>query len=188
MQTYKKIKNKIEGKNKGFFNFFQIVFIIIALFLSFMIYAKNDENGSFLQKYFHLNVSFKDFNNKVGLNISRFLANLNIFTENDEDAKKVATNIYYLKDENNYYTYTSNEVPMLFYGKVLSINDAEKKYDINIYYSNGVNACYYGLESNYTNKGDILNKGDIIGTYEERFKVIFAKNNKIISYEEALLS
>ena len=188
MNDIERLRKKINGTKKRhkILTFLESILILFAITLSFLIYAKNDENGFFLQKYFNVNISFKSLNDKIGFAISKMLSNFNIFNK-EEDSKKVSTSIYYQKQDNNYYSYSSLEVPMLFDGKVLSILNVDNKYSVNVYYSNGVNACYYELTSNYTKKEDLLSKGDYIGTYEEKFKVIFAKNDQIITYEEALL-
>ncbi len=190
MNEYEEIKRKIEGKNKKniFLSFFEIIFVICILFLSFLIYAKNDENGLMLQKYFNLNVSFKEFNNKIGLTLSKMFSNLNIFDEEEKKDKMVSQSVYYQSVGDNYYTYETHEVVMLNYGKILNIKNENNFYVVNVYYSSGINACYYELNDVNVKKGDLLNKRESIGTYEEKFKVIFAKNNQIITYEEVLLS
>lgn len=190
MNEYEEIKRKIEGKNKKskLLSIFEMVFVICILILSFLIYAKNDESGSMLQKYFNVNVSFKDLNNKIGLSLSKIFSNLNIFDVEEKEDKKVSQTKYYQSIGDNYYTYETNEVVMLNYGKILNITTEDSFYAVNVYYSTGINACYYELSNISVKKGDLLNKSEIIGTYEEKFKVIFAKSSKIITYEEALLS
>ncbi len=190
MNTYEEIKNKIEGKKKThkILRIIEVFFIILIFVLSFMIYADKDEDGKFFKKYFNIDISFKDFNDKVGLFMSNMLANFNIFIKDEPSIKEVDASIYYQKLGNNYFAYESQEIPMLFYGKILSVEESLNSYNVNVYYKNGINACYYEVINSHVKKGDLLNKGDSLGTYEEKFKAIFAKDNKIISYEEVLLA
>ncbi len=190
MDNYEEIKNKIEGKNKKHYilNFFKLILSFFVLVLSFLIYAKNDEDASFLSKVFNVNVSFKAMNEKISYQISTLLSSLNIFKKDEEKTHLVSTPINYISLGNNYYSFESNEIPLLFKGKILNINTFNDTYNVNVYFENGINACYYDILNIYVNKGDIVNRNETIGNYETQFKVIFAKNNQIISYEEALLS
>lgn len=187
MNEYERIKKSInKKKNHPLLKFFELICLLLVFLLSFMIYAKNDENGSFLNKYFSLNVSFKSFNDEVGYYLSKFLANFNIFTKDDE-SKKVSGTIYYQVLGDDYYSYESNNIPLLYDGKIVNISQIDDAISISVYYQNGITANYYELTSSFVNKEDIVSLGENIGTYEERFKTIFQIDNQIISYEEVLL-
>ena len=58
---------------------------------------------------------------------------------------------------------------------------------VMITYENGVVASYYELFDPIVKTLDQLKAGDVIASYETKFKVLFQKGNQLISYEEALL-
>lgn len=187
MNEYQRIKKRIEKKKNPFLKISTIFFALISLAIGFLIYAKNDENGSFLKKHFSLNISFEKMNNEISLFLSSLLAKFNIFTNKDSNDIKVNNEINYQKIDDYYYKTSSNKIEMLDNGKILNVKQ-DDDYIINVYYQNGVCASYYNLIEINVSKDDYLNKGDIIGYYEDKFKVLFSKDHELISYEEFMLS
>ncbi len=180
--------NKKNNKSNPFLKLIKILMVLMCIAVSFLIYAKNDENAVFLQKTLNINLSFKDFNQKVGLFFSKLASSLNIFDSNDQmDDTPVSSNISYISLGNSNFMTEDNTVPMLFFGKIVNVQKKNDMNQVTVYYQNDVIACYYNLIDLYVKKNDLLNEKNIIGTYNESFKVLFQYENCLIDYEEAIL-
>lgn len=158
--------------------------IVLALALGFLIYARVDENGSFLNNIFHSNISFTSFNAKI----NRFLDNMFRFNLKDnQDDLPVGGSVTYEALEDNYYRSEDQSVRMLKRGVVSYMETKNQESFVMITYENGVVASYYELFDPIVKALDQLKAGDVIASYETKFKVLFQKGNQLISYEEALL-
>ena len=190
MENIDEIRDRINKKEQRsyFSNFVKTILLLFVLLLGFLIYARNDESAVLINKIFSTNISFVKMNDEIDLFLSKMLANFNIFTKNNEEDVKVNNSNLYIKDEDNYFKTNTNEVYSLFYGKVVAIQENNEKFNITVFYENEVTACYYGLTSSIVIINDLIEQGDIIGTYENNFKVLFKKNNTFITYEEALFA
>ncbi len=151
--------------------------IVLALALGFLIYARVDENGSVLNNIFHSNISFTSFNAKI----NRFLDNMFRFNLKDnQDDLPVGGSVTYEASEDQ-------SVRMLKRGVVSYMETKNQESFVMITYENGVVASYYELFDPIVKTLDQLKAGDVIASYETKFKVLFQKGNQLISYEEALL-
>ena len=158
--------------------------IVLALALGFLIYARVDENGSVLNNIFHSNISFTSFNAKI----NRFLDNMFRFNLKDnQDDLPVGGSVTYGALEDNYYRSEDQSVRMLKRGVVSYMETKNQESFVMITYENGVVASYYELFDPIVKTLDQLKAGDVIASYETKFKVLFQKGNQLISYEEALL-
>lgn len=186
MSKITRIRNrigKVEKKNKVL-TFLSILMIGLSLVLGVMIYAKKDENGAFLKENFNISVNFKTFNSKVNT-IVNDLFEFDL-SANDKKDEMVSSPVMYIELGNDMYSSDSSSVSMLHNGTVLGVYEDDYSYSILINYENGVLASYSNLIEVNVKQYDELNKGDLFGTYEESFKVLFKKDNVIISYDEAI--
>ncbi len=182
MKKEKKKKNKI-------LSLLEFLLIIAALFLGFLIYAREDENGSFLNQYFHVNVSFKSFNDDLEMAIGRMLSDFNIFSLKEDTSVETVDKIYsYQQEEGNYFITDDHQIQMLKDGQILKLTKNQNYFDITLRYQGSILACYYEVFSPLVKEGDFLSAGDIFGSYENHFKALFTKDGEQLSYEEVLLS
>ena len=191
METINEIRDRINDKkvDNKFFLFIKGILLIAVLILGFLIYARNDANASFINSVFHTNISFTKMNETIDLYISNLLSNFNIFTfNNNQEDETVNKEIEYIKLEENYYFTNANYVKCLTKGKVVKVDENIDTFSVTIFYKNEVTACYYDLLETFVKYQDEVNIDTFIGTYNAKFKVLFEKNGKLITYEEALLS
>lgn len=189
MENLEKIKKKLEKKyssNNPVLYYLSIVLVLTALVLGFLIYAKKDENGKLLKEYFNVNVSFVEMNKNIS-SFFKSLTNFNIFFNNDNETQLVNSTNYYTPIGDNYYISEDSQIRMLNHGTILYKTEEENGYAIIVNYNNGVIATYFEIKTPLVNRYDQLDKGDVFGSYANKFKVLFNKNNKLITYEEALL-
>ena len=185
-EIQRRMENPTENKKKRSLTYkiMMSMMLIIVLALGFLIYARVDENGSFLNRIFHTEFNFTQLNTKV----NRFLDNMFRFNlKDDTDELPVSGSIQYEALENNYYRTEDQSVRMLKRGVVSYIETKDNQSFIMITYENGVVASYYELFDPIVKTLDQLKAGDVIASYETKFKVLFQKGNQLISYEEALL-
>ena len=190
MEKINDIRNRINNTKEKhtFWNFFKGIFLILTLILGFLIYARNDESATFVNQLFSTNISFTKMNSDIDLFISEMLAKLNIFSYEKDTDIKVNNNEIYISEGNNYYSTNSNIVYAIKKGKIVSINSYGEYYSVTIFYENEITACYYDLTSVLCKTNDLLYAYDNIGSYVGKFKVLFEKNDNILTYEEAIIS
>ena len=185
MKKINKIRSRIKGttnKNKVF-EVLSIFMICISLFLGFMIYAKKDQNGKFLKENFGISTNFTSFNTKVNSFVnSLFNYDLNPSKNNDQS---VSNHVLYVELGNDFYSSESNEVNVINNGVVLGVFEDNFTYTVLINFDNGVVGCYSNLTDSKVKQYDRLKKGESLGHYEQSFKALFKKDDKIITYNEA---
>ena len=74
---------------------------------------------------------------------------------------------------------------MLDDGIVLGVYEKDYQKSILVSYSNGVLASYSLCEDVLVKQYDQLEKGDVLSSYTDNFKVLFRKDNKLVNYYEA---
>ena len=185
MRKIKSVRNHIlkNDKKSKILTILSILMTCISIFLGFMIYAKKDENGAFLKENFGVSYNFKTFNSKVNSIVDN-LFDFNLSSK--ENDKQVSTNVMYIELENNMFSSESSNVEMLNKGMIIGVFKEEYTYSVLVNYDNGVIASYSNLVDVCVKQYDSLDKGDTFGYYEESFKALFKKNDKIITYNEAL--
>lgn len=182
MQKEKKKRSKI-------LSLFEFLLIVIALLLGFLIYARNDEDGKLFSSFFKIDISFKEMNEDIDLALAKMISNFNIFKDTNNDQEEMVDMTYsYQKEDKNYYQTSDHLIPMLKDGQILKIEENEDDYNITLKYQGKILACYYEIKDIYVKTGDILSKGDILGSYDEHFKVLFTQDGTSLDYEEVLLS
>lgn len=174
-------KEKTPIKEKRILKFFNFLMVLLVLLLGSLIYCKQDENGAILKKFFNVDISFKNMNEKIENTLD------NIFSFNKNEEIKVSSLDLYHSLGNNNYSTDDKTIRMLMDGEVLISSYQEGySYFVVVKYNNGVNALYTLIDECNVEIGK-LNKNDVIGTYnKEYFNCIFKKNNETISYNQAL--
>lgn len=186
MEKITKIRNRIsktESKNK-ILNFFSLIMVILSICLGIMIYAKKDENGAFLKENFGVSYNFSEFNMKAN-SIINDLFKFDL-SKNDKNDEQVNNQVTYIELGQNLFSSGSTSIEMMHNGIILGVYKDEYTYSLLVNYENGVLASYSNLLDVNVKQYDELDKGEVIGSYEESFKVLFKKDNKIISYNEAI--
>ena len=93
----------------------------------------------------------------------------------------------YVQLEDDYYVYEDNRVVALKDGIVSYVEQKDGSYFVVVSYPNNVMSSYFDIINPIVNVNDHILKNSTIGEYENSFKVVFIKDNKKISYEEAIL-
>ena len=187
MMHINRIRNHINKKeNKGrILSFLSLIMIILSLILGGMIYMKKDENGKFLSENFGISVNFKTFNNKVNSLVNSLFK---FEFENKKNNDQLVSNrVMYIPLENNMFTSEDTSVSMLHDGVILGVYQENESYSLLVSYNNGVVASYSALNEVIVKQYDELNKGEKFASYQDSFKVLFKKEGKLISYNEAII-
>lgn len=171
--------------NHGIYKISMILMTIYAVFISFAVYAKKDESALLINSVFNTNIDFKSFNSKM----NDFL-DLRIFHLNDKllESEAVSGEVEYIYLGEDYYVSESNMVVALKDGLVSYVNGKDDNYFVIVEYDNGVRANYYDLVEVNVFSGDRVYENDIIGSYNDKVKMIFIKNNKKLEYEDIIIS
>lgn len=184
MEQVNKIRkhiNKKESKNK-FLSFLSVIMAFLSIILGVMIYMKKDENGEFLSKNFGISVNFENFNSKT----NDLINNLFKFEfENKNNEQLVSNEVKYIEIGNDLFSSEDNAVRMVDDGVIIGVYDNNESSTILVSYLNGVLASYSLVENVLVKQYDELKKGDVISSYSDSFKVLFKKNNQLVSYGEA---
>ena len=184
MEQVKTIRNRINKKEKKskLLSFLSFFMAFLSIILGIMIYMKKDENGTFLSENFNVSVNFENFNSKVNKTIN------NLFKfefENKNNDKLVSNGISYIELGDNLFSSEDNSVKMIEDGVIIGVYENNDSTSILVNYENGVIASYSLVDDVLVKQYDQFNKGDVIGSYSDSFKVLFKKDDQIVSYVEA---
>lgn len=182
MDIIRKIRNRLGKKDKVnlFYRISCSILICISIILGFLIYAKKDEEATFLNENFNINVNFSKMNSWIN-DLFNFKK-----TSNNEYFP-VANNKIYLPIGKDLYQTDSNEIFMINKGIILGVNqESDASYTLLISYDNGVIASYFNIVTCLVKEYDQLQKGEIIGYYNESFKALFKKGDSLVNYEDAV--
>lgn len=174
------------GKNNKKASFYKITMSIIILysfFMGFAIYAKKDVNALYLNSILNTDFNFKQFNESIN-----DLLDLRIVEQNKNKDEVVNGSINYVELGDDYYMSDGNLVVSLDDGVVSYVNGKDDNYTVIVEYDNGIMATYYNLIEVNVFSNDRVYSSDIIGSYNEKVKVVFIKDNVKIAYEDVISS
>lgn len=157
---------------------------LFSLCIGFLIYAHNDEDGVYISKIFHQDVSFAKFNAKINSFFDSFLS----FTNREEAKEKpVLGEVNYVQLGDDWYQSDSTAVSALTSGTVLYITEeADSTYSAVLSYGS-FEALYMNLTDVEVKAADRLKGGDSIGGYEGKFKCYFRQGERYLSYDQIFL-
>jgi hypothetical protein len=155
---------------------------IYALFMGVAIYAKKDTNATYFNSIFKTNINFNEFNERINN-----LLDLHIISDSikDEDLT-VSGSVNYIELGDDYYISDGSLATSIDSGIVSYVNGKDDNYTVIINYDNGVMATYYDLVEVNVFNNDRVYMGDILGSYNEKVKIVFIRNDEKITYEDVI--
>jgi murein DD-endopeptidase MepM/ murein hydrolase activator NlpD len=156
------------------------VLIIMALFLSIALYAKKDENGTFLKNHLGIDVNFSSFNKTINK-----LLDFRVIDNVIEDVP-VANIPNYIHMGNDNYVNGGSEVTSIDDGVVTYIYEDETGYLVIVENDSGFRSVYSNLLDVNVKVNDRIYFDSVIGVVEEQVNIVFSKNNEKITYEQVL--
>ena len=174
----------IENGNSGkLFKLFMGLMTIYALFISLAIYARKDEQATFINSVFNTNINFTNFNKTL----NKLLNPRIIENTNEELVDQVVSNdVEYIYLGEDYYSSEGNLMVALTDGVISYVNGKDNSYTVIVEYDNGVRATYVGANEVNVYVNDRVYSNDILGSYNEKIQIFFIKDNKKITYEEVI--
>lgn len=171
------------NKKSNLYKISMFFMVVYALFVGFAVYAKNDVNAIYLNSLLNTDFNFKKFNESIN-----DLLDLRIIKIDKDEDMVVSGSINYIDLGDDYYMSDGNLAISLDDGVVSYVNGKDNNYMVIIEYDNGVMATYYDLVEVNVFSNDRVYSSDIIGSYNEKVRVIFIKDDVKISYEDAISS
>lgn len=188
-RRYKLLKDELnneclfENKRNKALSFLSSLCVLLSITLSFLIYAKNDENGSWLKKNFGIELSFSKVNSIMS-KYTDYLLDFNIFKKDNDLAVAYVPSYYSLGD--NLYESNSNEITSIGDGTVIFVGEYENEKVVIIQHDLGYSATYSGLEDVLVKKYDRVDDKDSIGVSFKSIKIEFEKGFGTLTYEEVV--
>ena len=181
MNEIERIRRRINKTTNNGFLFYANCFLgILIIILSSLIYMKKDPTGNFIKKVFNENVSFEKFNYEV----SKIFSSLIIYKE--DKLVEVASNVDYIELGDHYYYTNSTSVKSLNKGTVIFIGKEDDEVSLIIQYDNGVIASYFDIYDITCSSFDEISKNEALGTYIDKFRVLFRKGNELLTLRDAI--
>lgn len=176
MDEIKAIKKRINGghRHNRLYVLSLSALLLIAIVMGTLIYGKSNPNAKIF------GYSLADINYRL----DTFFGGLFKTNVNSENTDKVSATPKYTYLGNNYYKSEDQSVTALYEGIVNNVSKQDNMFYILISYNNGVTAQYFELTDTLVKVNDRVLANDSLGVYEEKFKALFMKNNKVISYDE----
>lgn len=156
-----------------------ILLSLFSLILGILIYAKKDENGSFLKEKFDIDVNFSEINDSIEVFINKFFVfEYNLNKKNND--QYVGLSDSYIGLGNNKYTNSSYKVYAIDDGIVTCVKDTS----IKVEHDNGVIVMYSNIIEPLVYKYDRVKEYQIIANMNENIEMLFYQNGTLINYEE----
>ena len=172
------------SKKSNLYRVLMVIMSVYVIFMSFVIYAKKDENAIVFNSLFNTNINFRDFNSKINDLLDLRVIDGSKFNESEV----VSGDISYIYLGDDFYMSEGDIVTGLDDGVVTYVNGKDDNYTVIIEYDNGVRATYYNLVEVNVFSNDRVYINDIIGSYNEKVKIVFIKNNHKLNYEDIFIS
>lgn len=188
MDRIDEIKNRINKKERSkehkIIKFFNVILALLLVALGGLIYCKEDENGTLLKRFFNIDVSFVEMNDKITSTLNKVFK----IEESEEEIKTVSSLDLYHFLGNNKYSTDDKTIKALTDGEIIASSfQNDYKYFVAIRYSNGVSALYTYIDEINVEGLSKIEKNALIGSYSgDSFNCIFRKDNKTISYSDAI--
>ena len=155
--------------------------ILMAMFLSVAIYARKDEEGIILKDKFGININFSTFNKTLN-KLLNFRA-VNTINSGDQLVANVPS---YIHTGDDLYISGSSEVKSIDDGIVTYIYQDETGYLVIIENDSGFRSVYSNILDISVKVNDRVYFDSVIGTVEESVKIVFSKDNQILTYEQVI--
>ncbi len=177
------VKSIGEHKSNGLYKVLMGIMTVYALFMSFAIYARKDENAVLVNNIFNTDINFTSFNRTLNklLNV-RVIDNVN----EDIESSVVSSDVEYLSLGDDYYMSEGNLVVAMDDGVITYVNGKDNIYTVIVEYDSGIRATYNGIIEANVFVNDRIYKEDILGSFNEKVHIIFIKDNAKITYEEVV--
>ena len=178
------LREEVKSINKkgGLYKVVMGVMAIYSIFMGFAIYAKKDYDATYFNSIFNTNVNFNEFNRKINN-----LLDLKIFSEETRNEDMVVSgSSNYIELGEDYYISDGFLATSIDSGVVSYVNGKDDNYTVIVVYDNGVMATYYNLIDVNVFSNDRVYLGDILGSYNEKVKIVFIRNNEKIKYEDVV--
>ena len=124
--------------------------------------------------------TFEKFNYEV----SKIFSSLIIYKE--DKLEEVASNVDYIELGDHYYYTNSTSVKSLNKGTVIFIGKEDDEVSLIIQYDNGVIASYFDIYDITCSSFDEISKNEALGTYIDKFRVLFRKGNELLTLRDAI--
>jgi hypothetical protein len=155
---------------------------IMALFLSFALYAKKDESGSFIKETLGIEINFTSFNKYIN-NLLDFRVVNSIGVYDDVAVTNIPNYICIGED---IYTNGSSEVKAIDDGVVTYVSKEEDGYVVIIENDSNFRSTFYGVVNVSVKVNDRVYFDSVIGNVNENVKITFSKGGNKLTYEETL--
>ncbi|MFV0394948.1 MAG: M23 family metallopeptidase [Coprobacillaceae bacterium] len=179
MKKRKGVNKPLNDRNfKSVYNVMIKGMVVLLIGLSVITYVKLNPNTS-IKEYI--------LNDEYFSSVTDWISNAMLgFLPKDEDLK-VSSDVMYTHVEDDYYKNNSNEVINFEKGKVIYTGTQEEMGSyIVVLFENDVQVTYSGLQEIFVSLYDTVDQGMVVGTYNEKFTLLFERLGKEISYETYL--
>ena len=169
------------SKPSKIYKFSMCFLVIAALFLSIAIYARKDEEGKFLKDNLGINVNFASFN-KILNNLLNFRV-VNNISGGDQIVSNTPS---YIHTGNDLYISGGSEVKSVDDGIVTYVHKDETGYLVIVENDSGFRSIYSNILDVSVKVNDRVYFDSVIGIVEESVKIVFSKDNQILTYEQII--
>ena len=177
-QRIKNRKNKTNVNKKYFpmYRFFMSFLALTSLCLSFLIFAKKDEdNASLLCSKIGLNIDF----GKINSNISGYfdsIIGLDFLKKSFyESSQEVSNQTTLLPLGDDYFTNDEFTIKALDGGVVVYVGETDDLYDITVAYDNNISVVYSSIDEIFVSLMDRIEIDDTIAKFSDKFKMVILK-------------
>ena len=174
------------------FKMFIKTLVVIILFLVSLIYIKQSEDNKnkFQKVVYNNSLSFAKIYNAYKKYLGDAIPFKNIFKDNTKVVSSDSISFFeILKEENGYLLSVSKDyiVNSIYAGIIIKIENSDKyKTIITIQDKNGLNISYGNLNTVSVKIYDYVDKGELLGSCDDKLYLIFEKDGNYLSYEEYL--
>ena len=150
--------------------------VVLLVFLAIGAYVKVSPNGNYIKEYVLNDLQLQN----VSTWINEQLVKLNV----SDEVVSVSQQISYTHIKDNMYTNQTNEVLNFSKGRVIYVGEQNLlgKY-VTVLLENNVEVSYGNLSDVFVSLYDQVDRGTILGTYNEHVIIVFTQGEKEMDYE-----